>query len=168
MIIKISNLSEGIHNFEFIENACDIDLEEPFFGKVGVKTELNKIHNQIILQADITVEAKFNCDRCTAEFESVLKSSYKMVYLFSSEYENNDDISVTFLSPEADKIILDNDVRDYALLSVPMKKLCKTECRGLCPRCGKDLNVEQCSCNKEVIDERWLPLMELKNKLNTN
>ena len=168
MIIKISNISEGIHSFEFDEDAADIDLGEPFFGKVEVKTELSKLHSQIILQADITAKAKFNCDRCTAEFETILRSNYKMVYLFSSEYEENEDINITFLTPEANKIILNNDVRDYVLLSVPMKKLCKSDCKGLCPHCGKDLNVEECGCRKEEIDERWLPLMELKNKLNIN
>ncbi len=162
MIIKISNLSEGIHNFEFKEDAKEIQLEEPFIGEIEVKVELNKIHNQIILKADIKANVKFICDRCTKEFETILPGNYKMVYLFSSEDEENGDISITFLAPNADKISLDNDVRDYALLSVPMKKLCKVDCKGLCPGCGKDLNEEQCSCQKEVIDERWLPLHGIK------
>ncbi len=168
MIIKISNLSEGIHNFDFNEDAKEIKLEEPFFGQTEVKVELNKIHNQIILQADIKANVRFICDRCTKEFEQVLLSNYKMVYLFNSEYKESEDINVAFLKPDADKIILDDDVRDYALLSIPMKRLCKEDCKGLCPGCGKDLNEEECGCRKEVIDERWLPLMELKNKLNIN
>lgn len=168
MIIKISNLSEGLHGFEFTEKASELDLGEPFFGNIEVKADLNKMHSQIILQAEIAAQVKFSCDRCTKNFEKTLSSAYKMVYLFGSGWEENNDVNITFLSPEADKIILDNDVRDYALLSVPMKKLCKEDCKGLCSGCGKDLNEEKCNCPKDATDERWLPLMELKNKINTN
>ncbi len=168
MIIKISNLSEGLHDFEFAEKVSELDLGEPFFGKVEVKAELNKLHSQIILKAEIAATAKFSCDRCTGIFEKTLSSSYKMVYLFGTGREENNDINITFLPPEADKLVLDNDVRDYALLSVPMKKLCKEDCKGLCPGCGKDLNEEKCTCPKDAVDERWLPLIELKNKINSN
>ena len=168
MIIKISNLSEGIHHLEFDENAKDIGIDEPFFGNVNVKVELSKLHNQIILQADISANASFICDRCTKDFNTVLSSNYKMVYLFGPEPEDNNDISVTFLPMDTDKIILDEDVRDYAVLSVPMKKLCKEDCKGLCVNCGKDLNEGDCGCQKNQIDSRWLPLMELKDKINNN
>ena len=168
MIIKISNLSEGIHHLEFDENVKNIGIDEPFFGNVNVKVELSKLHNQIILQADISANASFICDRCTKDFNTVLSSNYKMVYLFGSEPEDNNDISVTFLPMDTDKIILDEDVRDYAVLSVPMKKLCKEDCKGLCVNCGKDLNEGDCGCQKNQIDSRWLPLMELKDKINNN
>jgi uncharacterized protein len=89
-----------------------------------------------------------------------------MVYLFGNEPEDNDDINLTYLPPEADKIKLDDDVRDFALLSIPMKKLCKEDCKGLCVKCGKDLNEGPCGCKTEDVDPRWQPLTELKNKLN--
>jgi len=47
-----------------------------------------------------------------------------------------------------------------------MKKLCKEDCKGLCPRCGKNLNEDNCICTEKEIDPRWEPLEKLRNKLN--
>jgi len=84
----------------------------------------------------------------------------------------SDDVSVTSVTGmtvfNTDKIDTTNDVREFALLSVPMKKLCKENCKGLCPKCGSDLNKEKCKCITEEIDPRWKPLMNLKDKLNLN
>lgn len=168
MIIKISNLSDGNHSFNFDEDVKNIGLDEQFSGNIIVNAELNKIHNQIIMQADFKANANFCCDRCLKDYNTVLSSNYKMIYLFGIEPEDNEDVSVTYLPADADKIILDDDVRDYAFLAVPMKKLCKEDCKGLCSSCGKDLNEGDCGCQKGDIDARWLPLMELKNKLNNN
>jgi uncharacterized protein len=82
--------------------------------------------------------------------------------------EETDSINVSYLNRDADKIDIKSDVREFALLSIPMKKLCKEDCKGLCYKCGKDLNKEQCTCSAEEIDPRWKPLMNLKDKLNLN
>jgi uncharacterized protein len=168
MKIKISNLSDGVHNFNFDEAVKDINLNEPFFGNILVEAELNKAHNQLVLSASITVRANFDCDRCNNNFNTTLTNTYKMVYFMGMEPENSDSINITYLAPDEDKIILDTDIRDYALLAVPMKRLCNEDCKGLCIGCGKNLNEGDCGCNRENIDDRWLPLMELKNKLNNN
>ena len=168
MKIKISNLSDGIHNFNFDEPVVDAGLEEPFFGNISVDVELNKMHSQIVLNAKLSFQIEFECDRCMKNSNSTLTSSYKMVYLLGTKPEDTEAINLTYLPADADKIILDNDVRDYALLAIPMKKLCSEDCKGLCVKCGKDLNEGECGCKHEEIDERWLPLMELKKIINHN
>ena len=168
MKIKISNLKDGIHNFSFEEPIGNIGLEKPFIGNIVVDIELNKLHNQLVMDSKLTMKMNFDCDRCNKEFESTVISNYKMVYLIGMEPEESESINLTYLAAEADKIVLDNDVRDFAVLAIPMKKLCKENCKGLCPKCGKNMNEGDCGCNQEKIDDRWLPLMELKNKLNNN
>ncbi len=168
MKIKISNLSDGVHNFNFDVNVGELDLEEPFWGNCKVDVELNKLHNQIILNANITLNVKFECDRCNKTFNTVIASYYKMVYLFGTEPVDNGSVNITYLPVDADKIDLAGDVRDYALLAIPMKKLCKENCKGLCVKCGKDLNQGECCCEFNGADPRWLPLTELKNKINNN
>jgi len=168
MNIKISNLSDGIHNYTFNEPVSELGLEEPFVNDLLVNVELNKSHNQVILDTKFSLTANFSCDRCNKNFNSVLTNSYRMVYLFGTEPVDSGSISITYLSIDTDKINIDNDVRDYALLSIPMKKLCKEDCKGLCSKCGKDLNEGNCNCQQNEIDARWLPLMELKNKINNN
>jgi uncharacterized protein len=93
-----------------------------------------------------------------------------MIYHFIQNINDseNEKIDIIYLHPETDKIDLSEDVRDYALLALPMKKLCSENCKGLCPKCGKNLNDGPCECRDEKIDPRWEPLQKLKtkNKLN--
>lgn len=168
MIIKISNLNEGVHDFSFEEKVSLIDLNKPFYGKFVSSIRMTKLHDQMILDVSTVFKVKYQCDRCGSEFNSKLVSKYEMVYLMNEKPVDSESIYVTYLSRTADKIDLKNDVREFALLSVPMKRLCKDDCKGLCYKCGADLNNEQCSCNKEEIDPRWKPLIELKEKLNLN
>lgn len=168
MIIKISNLSDGEHNFVFEDKIQSLDLELPFYGKYKSSVLLNKLHDQIIIAVSTKFKVKFECDRCGIEFKSNLLSDYKMVYLMNEQPEETDSLNVSYLSRDADKIDITTDVREFALLSIPMKKLCSDNCKGLCPKCGKDLNKEECNCKTDDIDPRWKPLIKLKDKLNLN
>ena len=168
MIIKISNLSEGDHEFVFEDKVGLFDLDSPFYGKFKSLVIINKLHDQLILTAKSNFKVKYECDRCGAEFKTTLVSEYKMIYLMNEAPEETDSINVSYLSRDADKIDISNDVREFALLAVPMKKLCNEDCKGLCPTCGKDLNKEQCTCKSDEIGPRWKPLLSLKDKLNIN
>jgi uncharacterized protein len=168
MFIKISNLRDGEYTYTFNEPVDEIELEKPFYSNFKASVKLSKIHNQIILEAELSAEASFECDRCTAAFKKEVNTSYKMVYLFSGNGEDSDSLNITYLPFDADKISLAKDFRDYFLLAIPMKKLCKEECKGLCAKCGQDLNYGECNCSTKKIDDRWMPLMEIKNKLNFN
>ncbi len=168
MIIKISNLNEGIHEFDFEEPIEKIGLQEPFFGNIELKISLSKIQHQVIIDAVLKAKAELTCDRCGRLYEKLLNNDYKVVYLFSNDDIESDDLDTVYLPLDTDKIKLDDDARDYAVLSIPMKSLCKEDCKGLCYKCGKDLNEGKCDCHDPEIDERWKPLMELKNKLSTN
>lgn len=168
MIIKISNLSEGEHLFVFEDKVETLDLEKPFYGKYKSSVKLNKLHDQLIVDVSSDFKVKFECDRCGVDYKSKLKSDYQMVYLMNETPEETESTNVNYLHRDADKIDLTNDVREYALLSVPMKKLCKEDCKGLCSKCGTDLNVAKCNCKDDEVDSRWKPLIDLKDKLNLN
>lgn len=162
MKVKISNLSIGEHVFDFEEKIEDIGLGEPYFGNIKTKIQLNKLHDQIITYVSSEINASFECDRCTAKFERLIQSNYEMIYLMNEEPVDTDDIHITYISRNTDILDFDNDVREFAILAIPMKKLCKEDCKGLCPRCGANLNYEQCSCPKEEIDPRWEKLFTKK------
>ena len=168
MKIKISNLGEGTHEFKLSEPVNSIGLESPFLGNVEVEIEIKKSHNQIILDSKIFVDAVFECDRCTVEFRKKLCTNFEMVYLQGVEPVESKSDNISYISLETDVIDISDDVRDFSILAVPMKKLCTEECKGLCYRCGTNLNEENCTCDKNYVDARWLPLKELKNNFNTN
>ena len=162
MKIKISGLNNGTYTYDFEGNIGDTDLEEPFCDKYKTKVVLNKFDDQIILEVSTITGAQFNCDRCSVDFERNVESNYKMVYLFMNEVDSKQKSDVTYLSADTINIDIAADVRDYLILSVPMKKLCKEDCKGLCYKCGTDLNKSTCDCTKDETDDRWNKLLELK------
>jgi uncharacterized protein len=91
-----------------------------------------------------------------------------MVYLFRVNFDESESEreEVVYIHPGTDKIDLDKDIRDYALLAVPMKQLCSDDCKGLCLKCGKNLNEGLCDCTEEIIDPRWEAIQKLKTKNN--
>ena len=168
--IKVSGLANGSYDFVFEGQVNEIDIDEPYKGSYKTDVALSKFDNQIILDAVTDIAARLICDRCNSEFDTVLKSNYRMIYLLGhlDDSNENDRNEIVFLHPDTDRIDLSKDIRDYALLAIPMKKLCSEDCKGLCPRCGKNLNEGPCDCKEETMDPRWEPLQKLKikNKLN--
>lgn len=166
MIIKYTNFSDGIHNFQLSEPVKNFGLEELFFGNVDVNCRMDKSPHQIVLACDLTVHSKLICDRCASEFETNLTSQFQISYLFSREKIESDDFNVKYLSPDQEKINIKEDVFEYAELSIPLKKLCMEECQGLCSHCGINLNELKCNCKNEIINDVWEPLQKLKGKFN--
>ena len=67
----------------------------------------------------------------------------------------------TFLIDDKHELDLEPAIREYGLLALPMKPLCRTDCRGLCPRCGVNQNFEACACILDEPDERLAVLRAL-------
>jgi DUF177 domain-containing protein len=91
------------------------------------------------------------CDRCLAPMEFPVERAFELFYrpMASIAREEEievpkDELGVGFFS--GDGIELADIVTEQVILSVPMKKVCREECRGLCPVCGADRNREQCQC----------------------
>jgi uncharacterized protein len=166
MIIKFTNYADGVHYFNFNEQASNLGLKEPYFNGVDLDVKMDKSHSQIVVNMDLSLNAKFFCDRCNDEFVAELKNHFMITYLFSKEQCESEDDNLYFLPPEADKIDLKPDVVDYAFLAIPMKKLCREECKGLCSGCGANLNRETCSC---VVEEKANPIWSaLLKKVQSN
>jgi uncharacterized protein len=170
MKIKISNLANGKYDYLFEGEISKIDIGEPYKGEFRTEVVLSKFDNQIILDSKTNINAELTCDRCNTIYNSVITSNYRMVYLLQKidVEEEGDSGEIKFIHPDTDKIDIKNDVRDYAVLAVPMKRLCKEDCKGLCYKCGKNLNEGPCNCEKKEIDPRWEPLLEMKNKDKQN
>ncbi|HYT05238.1 MAG TPA: DUF177 domain-containing protein [Gemmatimonadales bacterium] len=85
--------------------------------------------------------------------------------LFSKDPDALEDPSAYPLASDATQIDLRPAVREELVLAVPRWVVCRDECRGLCPRCGKDLNAGPCGCPPAPVDGRWAALASLKSKL---
>lgn len=98
------------------------------------------------------------CDRCTSPFEREIVFPIDVVLVTELADEENEDEWVFPL--EGDSANLDDIVRTVFVLNLDSKLLCKEDCKGLCHRCGKNLNDGPCNCQKEL-DPRFAALKQL-------
>lgn len=162
MIIKYTNFSNGIHNVSFSEPVEKLGLENLFSGNVDVECRMDKSLHQIVLNCDLSVKSEARCDRCNTQFEEKLSSHFQLSYLFTNKPEGSEELNIKFLTPDEDKIDISNDVIEYAKLSIPLKRICKEDCKGLCPNCGTNLNEKQCDCRTDKNLDVWEPLKKIK------
>ncbi len=101
------------------------------------------------------------CDRCAGDFDSCVEFPIDVVLVTELANEDNEDEWVFPL--EADSADLDEIVRTIFVLNMDSKLLCKPDCKGLCCRCGKNLNDGPCDCQKEI-DPRFAALKQLLDK----
>lgn len=101
------------------------------------------------------------CDRCAADFVKEVSFPIDVVLVTELADEENEDEWV--FSLEGDSVDLDDIVRTVFVLNMDSKLLCRPDCKGICCRCGKNLNDGPCDCPKEV-DPRLAALKQLLNK----
>ena len=101
------------------------------------------------------------CDRCAADFTSNVEFPLDVVLVTELSNEENEDEWVFPL--EGDSADLEDIIRTVFVLNMDSKLLCKPDCKGICGGCGKNLNVEACSCQKEL-DPRFAALRQLLDK----
>ena len=101
------------------------------------------------------------CDRCAAEFDRDVEFPIQVVLVDELANEENEDEWVFHL--EGDSADLDDIIRTVFVLNMDSKILCRPDCKGLCFRCGKNLNEGPCNCQKEL-DPRFAALKQLLEK----
>ena len=101
------------------------------------------------------------CDRCAGSFDREVTFPIDVVLVTELANEENEDEWVFPL--EGDSADLDDIVRTVFVLNLDSKLLCKEDCKGLCPKCGKNLNDGPCNCQKEL-DPRFAALEQLLEK----
>ncbi|QAT17212.1 hypothetical protein BU251_05430 [Candidatus Velamenicoccus archaeovorus] len=108
-------------------DAPGIRFEEPVKIAVSAKRD----SGLAVAQVDVRSKATMTCARCLCDFAVKIERSFKLAYAL--------DISEPVVE-------LDDDIRQELILTYPQKVLCREDCRGICPRCGVDLNKERCKC----------------------
>ena len=115
----------------------------------------------LVMTGKITGTLNGICDRCATAYTSDVEFPIDVVLVTELSNEDSEDEWVFPL--EADAADLDDIVRTVFVLNMDSKLLCKPDCKGLCCRCGKNLNFETCTCQKEI-DPRFAALKQLLNK----
>ncbi len=154
MKINISGLSEGIHRFELTESPSVLGLAENLSGTVTAQVTLEKSVHQILVTVDASVKGVFVCDRCADEFSDDVRTQFTSVYSWEQREgaEEGDDFHI--LGKEDNIIDIAEPVREYLMLAVPLKLLCRKNCELPAVR----------NEDPETVDPRW---EKLRNLLKT-
>jgi uncharacterized protein len=153
MKIQIGGLSEGLHRYQFRERAVTLELGEQFSDEVDIDAVLQRNGRQLYLNATVRATGLFLCDRCAAPVDLPLSATYSMYYVQDeTDAGNLDPAEVQVIPRGLSSIDLAEDIRQVVLLAVPLKLLCRDDCRGLCTSCGADMNGGPCACPPEPAD----------------
>ena len=162
MLLQLQALFVGEVSRLPFDTECDLSQLElfgsrPFRRPAHVQGEVVSSAGIVTLHADITTWFEGDCDRCAAPLSREDRLHVKHTLVTSVNNEENDDLVLI----ENFQLPLDELVEMDVLLALPSKNLCRPDCRGLCSRCGQNLNEGSCDCAKAVTDPRLEALRQL-------
>ncbi len=112
------------------------------------------------------------CARCLEPVVHAVKGEFDLIFRPLGVDAGENEHSITASETEIgyyqkDGLILEDVLREQVLLSLPAKTLCREDCKGLCPRCGRNRNSETCTCVTAPTDPRWSALSDLSSRLKS-
>lgn len=162
MKVNVAQISEddglNIHHL-YAEGEPDWNEQDSrLAGRTELDVQAVRASEKVRLVGHIKATVEFECDRCLKPLSVVVDQGFDLLYVpplgIAEEHElGEDDLSIAFY--QGGEIDIDDLVREQIELAIPMARLCGSECRGLCPQCGANLNNFDCACKIEQTDPRW-------------
>src|ERR1700676_305564 len=134
---------------------------------VEVTATAELLEGQIRIEGQLETKIEMVCARCLEPVIEDVNRSFDLIYSPlpksnkpEEERLKDDDSEIGFFQGEG--ISLVDVLKEQVLLALPMKVICQSDWRGLCPNCGANLNHEECRCETHATDPRMAPLARLK------
>ena len=124
---------------------------------------------EIRIRGHLTVRMRSECDRCLEPAEFSIDSNFDLFYRPADRGEYAEEVEIDEGESEigfyeGSGIKLEDILREYVLLSMPMQRVCRDDCHGICPVCGQNRNLVNCGCEPKPADDRWSALKKLQVK----
>lgn len=151
-----------------IEDLAD-GLKQRADLRVEGRAELLKSVDEIRVTGKLTAEFESACERCLELAVFPIATEFDLFYRPSDGSETQGELAlregeVEIAFYEGDGLDLKDVLREQVLLALPMQRLCREECKGLCSVCGMNRNQTTCDCVIEIVDERWAALRKLSTQ----
>jgi len=147
------------------------DISADFTGdgntyKVRGECRLLRTGRGVLVKCSMDSEVELTCGRCLKQFRYPVKIKFEEEFLPALDITSGTPLpqpedAGAFTIDERHILDLFEPARQYALMAIPIKPLCKASCAGLCQKCGKNLNKGKCDCPATEIDPRWSELTKL-------
>jgi uncharacterized protein len=183
MEFKVSELEREPIEFELELPPGAVDLgeeaeQEGNLATSGLAEVIHEHRGPKDIVADIRLRGRFSgrfqvpCARCVEPVEIPLAADFDLIFRPAGADAEAPERSITAPETEIgyyqkDSLLLEDVLREQVLLSLPVRTLCKPDCKGLCPRCGQNRNTQECSCEVGPSDPRWEALAGLRGRLES-
>jgi len=162
---------------EWSARALSEELLEWIPGQLRVEISLHKAGREVIAHGRLTGGVETGCSRCTAPTRQAVSAPFDLTFVPAEEQQEQHPASerehelqegeAESIGYVDEQIDLEPTLREQLILALPYAPLCREECKGLCARCGSDLNEGPCSCppeasEPEVKPDRWAALRDIK------
>ena len=173
--IDVRELEDGPQSLKASLTSRDLNLDE---GQVQVSGEIvvsltaeKQSRGGVRVRGHLGVNMQLTCARCLDLLPYPLVADFNQYYQSNAYHSlmgeialQKKDMEVGFFS--GDFIEVSDILREQILLGLPMKSLCRKDCRGLCPHCGKNRNRDHCRCGTAAVDPRLAPLLKFKSQVS--
>lgn len=144
-------------------SATDIDFETSLQSDVKIR----KVSQAVLIRGKIQTDLRLRCVRCLKEFSYPLSSPIELILYpledgVSTDEKELDKTEMESNYFEGGEIHLSEIACEQIFLEIPYQPLCHEACKGLCPECGKDLNLSSCECVKGELTSGFSVLQKLK------
>jgi uncharacterized protein len=144
-------------------HTCDFRQVDP----LEVRATAEMVEEQIRISGELHTRLEVLCARCLEPVVEEVSRDFDLYYRPMQSIARPeevrlklDDTEIAFF--EGDGLFLADVLAEQVLLAIPMKVICRSDCRGLCPHCGANLNTDECRCESHGADPRMAPLARLK------
>jgi uncharacterized protein len=132
-----------------------------------VRATAELIDGQIRISGNFHTRLELVCARCLETVVEEASRDFDLYYRSMTSIPDDDEVQLNLDDTEigffeGDGLFLADVLAEQVNLAIPMKVICRSDCRGLCPHCGVNLNSEECRCEKHPTDARLAPLARLK------
>lgn len=170
------NVREIIGGRRLTQEKVELDISDIVRDNPGV-SKASRAHALVdaygeddiaVVTGQLTCDLELVCSRCLAAFDHPFQTRVEEVFALerpgedAEEDPEDDDRMIHYV--KSDVVDLDPILLENVIVVLPEFPLCREDCRGLCPECGTDRNVNDCGCRTERIDPRWSALKELFDK----
>ncbi|MGH9502897.1 MAG: YceD family protein [Terriglobales bacterium] len=160
----VLDLGEDLRQVEMLHTAGRAQLVEEQHGK-------HKIVKDIRLAGGLETRVELACARCLEAVRRDVSHKFDLLYRPQGADAGKEELSVTSAEAEVsyyqgEGLQLEEVLQEQVILSLPLKVICRDDCKGLCPHCGKNLNEQDCGCAEPLEDPRWSALKDIRGKLD--
>jgi len=171
--IRIDDITAEAKDISFLEPEAEINRilgqgparEYTVRAPIAVSLSHYRAGTELFFAGQLAAKTQAVCARCAEEFEGSNQRPFRFVLAPKSIGMGDADLradDLEFSLYEGEEVDLGPLVREQLLLALPTRPLCRDDCRGLCARCGANLNRVECGCQAEQLDPRLAVLRSLK------